>query len=422
MFGLTRKTLTIARHEYLVNVRRGGFIFATLLIPGLGLIGLIVASFFGGQAAGFFEEQFGGSTERIGVVDQSGLYTPVTDEFAGSFTLYANEEAARGALLDRQVVGYVVIPADFATGGSVASFVRSGGGFSNLIALDSNRMQQFLIRGLLNSKVDPATADRVERLLNESVDPVSLDDQGQVVTDDNGSNAFAQGAGFAVSFGISILLFVSIFTSAGYLLRSVGEEKENRVMEVVLSSVTAADLLAGKVIGLGALGLTQVTVWILSAVLITGGLGAVAIAALAVLSPGVFALAIAYFILGYLMFGTLMATAGSLGTSMRESQQIAGVFSFAAAIPWMINGFVFANPNFIVARIFSWIPLTAPMMMMIRLPHGDIPVEDIVISLAGLIITVPLVIWGGAKIFRTSLLMYGKRMSLRDIWSTLRAA
>ncbi len=421
MFGLTRKTWTIARHEYLVNVRRGGYIFATLLIPALGLIGVIVAGFFGGQAVGFLEEQFGGSAEMIGVVDDSGLYGTVPADFADTFMPYDDEAAARQALLSRQVVGYVVIPADFASGGALRSFVRSGGGFSNLIALDSGRLTRFLLRGLLDSKVDPATIERVERLMQEDVDPVTLDEQGQVVTDDS-ANPFAAGAGFAVSFGVSILLFVSIFTSAGYLLRSVGEEKENRVMEVVLSSVAASDLLAGKVIGLGALGLTQVAVWILSGVLLTGGLGAVAVGALAVLSPGLFALALAYFILGYLMFGTLMATAGSLGTSMRESQQIAGVFSFAAAIPWMINGFVFANPNFILARIFSWIPLTAPMMMMIRLPHGDIPVEDIVISLAGLIITVPVVIWGGAKVFRTSLLMYGKRMSFREIWATLRAA
>ncbi len=421
MFGLTRKTWTIARHEYLVNVRRPGFIFATLLIPAIGLIGVIVAAFFGGEAAGFLDEQFSGATQPIGVVDESGVYRAIPDDFAKSLTLYATEDAARQALIGDDIAGYVVVPGDFVSGGSLRAYVRGGGGFSNLIALDNGRLTRFLMRGLLDGKVDAATQQRLELLMNEDLNPVSLDANGQPTSsrDDNG---IAFGAGFAVSFGVSLLLFISIFSSSGYLLRSVGEEKENRVMEVVLSSVSASDLLAGKVIGLGALGLTQVGVWILSGVLVSGGLGAIAVAALAALSPGVFALALVYFVLGYLMFGTLMATAGSMGTSMRESQQIAGVFSFMAAIPWMINGFVFANPNFIVARILSWFPLTAPMMMMIRLPHGDIPVEDIVISLAGLLVTVPIVIWGGAKIFRTSLLMYGKRMSFREIWATLRAA
>lgn len=421
MLGLTRKTWTIARHEYLVNVRRGGFIFATLLIPALGLIGLIVAAFFGGQTVSFLDEQFSGATQRVGVVDQSGLYPTVPEDFADAFTRYADEPAARAALLDGAIAGYVVVPADFAAGGALDGYIRSGGGISNLIALDSGRMTRFLIRGLLAAEVDPAVEQRIERLMLDDLNPVSLDAQGEPVTQDAG-DAFSLGAGFVISFGVSLLLFVSIFTSAGYLLRSVGEEKENRVMEVVLSSVTATDLLAGKVIGLGALGLTQVGVWLLSGVLITGGLGAVAAAAAAALNPGVLILSLVYFVLGYLMFGTLMATAGSLGTSMRESQQIAGVFSFAAAIPWMLNGFIFANPNFILARVLSWFPLTAPMMMMIRLPHGDIPVEDIVISLTVLIITVPVVVWGGAKVFRTSLLMYGKRMSLKEIWSTLRAA
>jgi len=421
MFGMTRKTWTIARHEYLVNVKRGGFIFATLLIPALGLIGVIIAAFFGGQTVSFLDEQFSGATQDVGVVDSSGLFATLSADDAEHFVLYADEATAQEALLDGKLAGYVSVPSDFAVGGAPRAFVRGEGGLSSTIALESGRLKRFLIRGLLTAQVDPARLDQVERLLQDDLNPVALDSNGKPTTSDAGS-VFAVGAGFIISFAVALLLFISIFTSAGYLLRSVGEEKENRVMEVVLSSVTAADLLAGKVIGLGALGLTQVGVWLLSGVLITGGLGALAAAATAALNPGILALALAYFILGYLMFGTLMATAGSLGTSMRESQQIAGIFSFMAAIPWMINGLVFANPNFIVARVLSWFPLTAPMMMMIRLPHGDIPVEDIVISLVGLVITVPVVVWGGAKIFRTSLLMYGKRMSLKEIWSTLRAA
>ncbi|MBL8092603.1 MAG: ABC transporter permease [Anaerolineales bacterium] len=418
---MTRKTWTIARHEYLVNVRRGGFIFATLIIPALGLIGVIVAAFFGGETISFLDEQFSGATQKVGVVDRSGLFADVPADFSDDFVLYPDESAARIDLLDSRLAGFVVVPADFAAGGTPQAYVRSEGGLSSTIAVESGRLTRFLIRGLLAAQVDPTRLDQVERLLQDDLNPVALDAEGQPTTADS-SAIFSAGAGFIISFAVALLLFISIFTSAGYLLRSVGEEKENRVMEVVLSSVTAVDLLAGKVIGLGALGLTQVGVWLLSGVLITGGLGAMAAAATAALNPGILILALVYFVLGYLMFGTLMATAGSLGTSMRESQQIAGIFSFMAAIPWMINGLVFANPNFIVARVLSWFPLTAPMMMMIRLPHGDIPVEDIVISLVGLLITVPVVVWGGAKIFRTSLLMYGKRMSVKEIWGTLRAA
>ncbi len=407
----------IAWHEYLVNVRRGGFIFTTLLFPALGVIGLLVATFFSGQASRFFENQFGPSVQLVGVVDHSGLFTPIPPKFARQLVALPDEAAAKRALLEKQITAYVVIPADYVASGGLTAY--SLGGFNSAIAVDRDTLNPFLLQGLLSGQVDDAVLQRATD--PGSLTRVTLDDQGQPTRDD-GSNPFSFIAGFVASYAISILLFMSIFISSNYLLRSVSEEKENRVMEVVLSSVSARELLAGKVVGLGALGLTQVGVWLLAGVLISGGLGALVVGAIAVLNPGVLALVLVYFVLGYLLFGTLMATAGSIGTSMRESQQIAGLFSFAAALPWMINGFIIANPNMILARILSWFPLSAPMMMMLRLPYGDIPVIDIVGSIAVLVLTVPLVVWGGAKIFRASLLMYGKRPAVRQIWRVLREA
>ena len=407
----------IAWHEYLVNVRRGGFIFTTLLFPALGVIGLIVATFFSGQASSFFQNQFEPGVQLVGVVDHSGLFTPIPDRFARQLAAFPDEASAKRALLDKQITAYIVIPEDYVTSGGLTAYSR--GGFNSAIAVDRDVLNPFLLHGLLSGQVD-------DSVLKRATDPgqltrVTLDDQGQPTFGD-GSNPFSFVAGFIASYAISILLFMSIFISSNYLLRSVSEEKENRVMEVVLSSVSARELLAGKVAGLGALGLTQVGVWLLSGVLISGGLGALVIGAIAVLNPGVLALVLVYFVLGYLLYGTLMATAGSIGTSMRESQQIAGLFSFAAALPWMINGFIIANPNMILARILSWFPLSAPMMMMLRLPYGDIPMIDVVGSIAVLALTVPLVVWGGAKIFRASLLMYGKRPALRQIVRVLREA
>ncbi|MGQ0604848.1 MAG: ABC transporter permease [Anaerolineales bacterium] len=416
---MTRLTLTIAWHEYLTNVRRPGFIFATLLIPALGLIGLIVATFFSGQATNFLRDQFVPQDQNpIGVVDASGLYVPIAPKFAERFTAFTDAESARQALLDRQIDGYLVIPADYLTDGKIDVFTREGGGFSNAIAVDSDEIDPFLVEGLLSGKVEGEVLTRVSD--PSDFNRVTLTEAGD--PDSGESNPLAFVGGFLASFAVSLVLFISIFTSASYLLRSVSEEKENRVMEVVLSSVSAADLLAGKVIGLGALGLTQVGVWLLSGVALTGGLGALAVGALAALNPMTFLLALVYFLLGYLLFGTLMAVAGSLGTSMRESQQIAGVFSFAAAVPWMLNGLVIANPNNMLVRVLSWFPLTAPMMMMLRLPYGEVPFIDIIGSIALLIVTVPIVVWGGSKVFRTSLLIYGKRLSFKEIWSALRKA
>ncbi len=126
-------------------------------------------------------------------------------------------------------------------------------------------------------------------------------------------------------------------------------------------------------------------------------------------------LALLYAGLGYLLYATLMAVAGSMGTTMRESQQIAGIFTFAAAIPWIAIGFMFSNPNSPLAVVLSYIPLTAPVMMLIRLGFGQVPTIEIIISLALLVVSIVFSLWAGAKVFRVGLLMYGKRPGLKDL-------
>ena len=410
-----RDILTIARHEYTVNVWRPGFIFFTLLVPALGLIGLIVAGFFSGQASNFFQSQFGGPTQPVGVVDQSGLFTPISASFADSYVAFPDEGTARQALLDKRVSGYLVIPADYMATGHITSY--SMGGFFDSLSADSGPLRDFLVNGLLAGKLDPALETRVANPAD--VTPVTLDDKGQSKSGQSGASALA---GFIIPYVLSIFLVISIFTSSSYLLRSVSEEKETRVIEIILSSVSATELLTGKVLGLGALGLTQVLVWLVSGALLTGGIGALVAGVVVALNPLVFVLAGVYFLLGYLLFGTLMATAGALGTSLRESQQVAGIFSFGAAVPLWFNSLILANPNGVISRALSYFPLTSPTTMMLRLPLANVPPLDIAISLGVLVITIPIVLWAGAKIFRMGLLLTGKRPALRQIWRSLREA
>jgi len=141
-----------------------------------------------------------------------------------------------------------------------------------------------------------------------------------------------------------------------------------------------------------------------------------------ILNPGSLMLEAVYYLLGYLLFGAIMATAGSLGTNIRESQQLSGIFSFTASIPWFFGGIWFSNPNAPLARVLSFFPLTAPTMMMLRLPMGEVPAIDIVGSIIVLAISIPIALWAGGKIFRIGLLMYGKRPALKEIWGALRKA
>jgi len=413
----TRRTvLTIAWHEFAVNALRPGFIFFTLLIPALGVIGLVVVGLFSGQAADFFERQFNRATLPAGLVDESGLFTPLPPGFADDFVVYANGDSARAALLAEEIGGYAVIPADYLATGEVTGYAI-GGLMDTVDAVDEGALSRLLVTGLLAGQVDDATLERAADPL--SLTPVTLSDQGQPT---GGQNIGSLIAGLIIPYVLSIFLVISIFTASSYLLRSVSEEKETRVIEVVLSSVPATHLLAGKVLGLGALGLTQVLIWALSGVLLSGGLGAVAAGIVVALNPMLFVLGAVYFVLGYLLYGTLMAAAGALGTSMRESQQMAGLFSVGASVPLMFNSLIFANPNGTFVRVLSFFPLTAPTTMMLRLPLTNVPVLDIAVSIVILAVTIPLVIWGGAKVFRMGLLLYGKRPGLKQIWQSLRQA
>jgi ABC-2 type transport system permease protein len=409
------KVWFIAWHEYLTNVRRVGFILFTLLPPVFGLIGLVIAAFFSGQATDFLQSQFGDMARPVGVVDQSQLFTPIPAEFAERYRAFPDEASAKQALMTDALSAYVVIPSDYVATGEVTAYSQSRFGAIELD--DSDSLRALLVQGLLAGKVDATTLARAGQPLE--VTPITLDENGQPTTT---ANPVSTIMGFIVPYVVSIFLSIAVFVAANYLLRSVGEEKETRVIEIVMSSVSAAELLAGKVIGLGALGLTQLAAWVAASFALSGGAGALLAGVVVVLSPTTFLLAVVYFVLGYLVYGITMAAAGSLGTNMRESQQLAGFFTFAASIPWMINGFLWANPNMVLARVLSYIPFTAPTMMLLRLPIGQVPAVDIVGSIAVLVLSVPVILWAGAKIFRAGLLMYGKRPNLKQIVALLRQA
>jgi ABC-2 type transport system permease protein len=400
---------TVALQELLVNLRRPGFIIMTLLIPALGVVGLLIGSAFGGQIGDMLETQFVPKQTAIGYVDHSGLLTANLPQYADQFVAYPDEAAARAALLAEQVNSYFVVPEDYMQTGKVTVY-GTGGGFSTFAAADSGEISSFLIDQLVAGRVDADLQNRIRDPMEAEV--VTLDKTGEVNTE----SPFSWVGDFVVPYVFSILFVITLFTSSGFLLQGVSEEKEGRIIEILLSSISATQLLAGKILGLGAVGLIQVIVWFGAGVALLSLAAALfAATGLITIGLGTVLLGLVYFVLGYLLFATLMAVAGSMGTTQRESQQIAGIFSFAAAIPWMAIGFMFANPNAPLAVVLSYIPLTSPVMMLIRLGFGQVPAGEIVISLVLLVAGIAISLWAGAKVFRTSLLMYGKRPSLKDL-------
>lgn len=407
-----RKVFTIALHEYWINVRRPDFIIFTSLVPLLGIVALIVSLFFGRQAGGAIVRMFDSGSDVTAVVDRSGEFTPILPRFEEEYVHYGDEAEARTALESGELQRVVVVPDTYRQEGEV-TVVTEGSRFSGS---GTSGLRAFF------------TAHLVEEIGDETLQARLIDTYDAQV-EYIGEQAQASGGvageilSFIVPFLFGILLAVTIFVSSGYLVRSVAEEKSSRVIEIVLSSVTPQQLLAGKVVGLGALGLTQILVWIASAAGLSGGLVVLAGIMLPLLMRvEVFGLALVFYILGFGVYAVLIAAIGTLGSSFQESQQITGIFIFIAAIPMMLTGVIMTNPDAMVVRVLAWFPLTAPTTMMLRLPLADVPWFDVAGSIILLLVTIPVVVWLGAKVFRLGMLMYGKRPGILEIVRLLKHA
>jgi len=412
-----RKVWVVARHEFLISVRRAGFIIMTLIVPVIGAVVLLIGAFFAGpatQALESFGRQFDIGDKPIGVVDGAGIFSPILPDYREDFILYTSEDEAEAALQAEEISKIMVIGEDYLETGRVV-VVSLGSGFSAVVAADSETVRAFFVDHLLNEQVDPALQKRAADPAN--IEPRVLSSGGET----QGEGAWGFVFTFVVPYILSIFLVTTVFVSSGYLLQSVAEEKESRVIEIVVSSVRPMELMAGKVLGLGTLGLVQVVVWALSAVGFSGGAVALlAIAGAASIPARVLILGAVYYVLGYTLYAILMASVGALGATMRESQQLASIFSMFAAVPYMISSFLFANPNVVLARVLSYFPLTAPTMMMLRLPLAEVPWIDVVGSIVILLLSIPAALWAGSKLFRVGLLIYDKRPTLKEIWLILR--
>ena len=406
------KVWAIARHEYMTNVRRWGFIIMTAIVPLLG-VGLLAFSALSGRiAVEQIMKQFLPSTNRIGVVDEGGLITQILPEFQEGFVLYPDVEAAKQDADAGKLVAVILLPKDYVQTGRVYGYAKNGDIFLSVLE-DSNRLDRFLSAHLAAPYVPPHVLARLEKPVTDLV-PL---EKGQ--TAESPLKSFGD---IFLPYLLGMLLIISIFFSSGYLIQGVAAEKENRLVEIVLSSVNAFEWFMGKVLGLGALGLTQVLIWLLTVLLLTGGGGALVLMFLPSLPWYIWGLMFLYYLSGYLLFATLYAGLAALGTNVRESQQVAGVVSFLAALPLMFSGVLFTSPNGLIARVLSYIPLTAPGMMLLRLSMTSPPWRDILISLAGIFLFIPVNLWLGAKLFRMGILMYGQRPSIRQVWRALRTA
>ena len=405
------KTVLIFRHEFVTLIRRTGFIVMTVAVPLIGLFVILGGQIFSSSQGG------GGPVEqvKIGYVDLASVITGHQQEGNFEFVAYGDVETANQALLAKTVSEYIVITPDYIGTGAIARFTTE-----RQLEVPGDRMnaiQNFMLDNLLSTSVGTSVIDRVKAPANLS----SL-----IIDPETGLPAENQGgvSAFLLPYLFSILLVMSIFTSSGYLLQGLAEEKENRIMEVLLSSVSARQLITGKVLGLGAAGLAQMAIWLFSARFLANlassnfseVLGSIAVSATFVI------LGLSYFILGYLLFAIIMAAVGSIASSMRESQQLAAIFSVLAVSPLWGLVFIIENPQHPVSVFLTLFPFTAPITTMIRVGTAEVPFWQIGLSMAIMVASIFGLLLLSAKIFRTFLLMTGKTPKLGEIFHLLKEA
>ncbi len=404
----------IAAHEFLVNVRQAGFIIFTIAVPLLGLVFLVASALLGGDASRVFVGNLDMADTPIGVIDYSGVFTPLLPEWREQVSLFEDEDVGREALASGRIETLLVVPADYIASGEVR-FYTNESGLRKQAMLESDRLRAFFSEHLVRDVMD---SDYRARLLKPATYAEFDPESGAPVQSGEGDAWLAD---IMVGYFFGILLVVSVFTASGYLLQGVAEEKNSRVVEIVVSSVSPFELLAGKVLGLGALGLLQIVIWLVSAYALSGGAYEMLGVSFSFTGrPEVMVLSLVYFILGFAMYAALMGAASALGTTQQESQKSASIFSLIASVPLFLSSGLMQNPNATLYRVLSWFPLLAPTTMLIRLPMSEVPVIDIIASIVLTAAALPGVLWLAGRVFRMGLLMYGKRPTLGEIWRALR--
>jgi ABC-2 type transport system permease protein len=323
---------------------------------------------------------------------------------------------AEAQLSDGRIAEYYRVPEDFRSSGVVTRVQpEAAPGFDQLETLETNdSLVSYLMREALlrEAGVSPEIAARVV----QGVTVTTVDVSGSEVT------VMDVAAGIAVPIVFVGLFMISIFITSGYLLQSVTEEKENRVVEIVLSSIPSMPLMAGKVLGLGGAGLTQVAIWVATALVALPLLSSQLPDLSAIeIDPTILGLALVYFVLGYLAYGAIFAAIGAIAPGNREAQQYSGFLGFFAAIPFILFSVVASDVDSLVVVALALFPLTTPTTMLLVLGVSpEIPWTLVGASLVSLTLFALLATWASARIFRATVLLYGVRPSLPQLIAAIR--
>ncbi len=437
-------TFIIIQREFNERVRKKSFIITTVLMPVL-VIALMVAPALIMQYAG-------GDAKRIAVIDESGLVAPQlqNDEELIFEPTDLTVDEARKELTEHYAV--LTIGSDILTNPSNVRFYVNS---SSSITVESNIAQQ-LEHILETEKLKGYHIDNLQQILDEVKTSVTMQTFRNDKSQDEDTQAQSSIAATAIGYILSFILYMFLLIYGAMVMQSVIDEKNSRVLEVMVSSVRPFELMMGKILGIASVAVVQIVIW---GVLICGvgavimpqlmpdemlaGVEAVQsgtaqateIAAATDFDPEMMqALATAtdtgyvlkifisllLFVLGgYLLYSAMFAAVGSAVDNVQDAQQLQTPITIPIILALLMMIAVIRDPNSQLAFWFSMIPLTSPVVMVARIPY-DIPMWEIVLSLAILYASFIGMVWVAAKIYRVGIFMYGKKPNFKELWKWVR--
>ena len=426
-----RKTLLVARREYVETARTKMFWFSALMpvvfFAGVILLGGGVAKKMTNAASkprrvwrqvavadlsGEVLAELGAVVERYDAANPP-LSIIIQGVGAQGQSQEELETQLDGRVMRGEFAAYLVLPADLIPGTSNAVLHAPAGSDGGLHGTLQGLLADALTSVRLREQGIPArTIEQVQQ--SAPLVQVAIAPPEQPAAKNDGGTASAANAGAAGFF--LFLMFFTTMTSAATLLTALIEERSSRVVEVLLSAVSPFQLMAGKILGLAAIGLTVAAVCtaaVLAAAASRGLLGDVPLWSLAYFLP--------YYLLGFLMVASLYAAVGAACNTLKEAQAMMMPLMLLFMLPVMFWWFVVRYPDSWPVMALSIFPPTAPTMMMVRMASGvHVPALQIFASLSLLAISAPLVMWGAARAFRTAILMYGKPPKLRELLRWMR--
>lgn len=390
----------VAQHEFWKNIRKRSFLFAVFGIPLL-MVGIFAVVYFVAETA----DVSGTKIEAMGVVDEAGF---LLDSVAlpDGYQLLAAAEEADSALESGDIDAYFVITENYLRTGRVELYA-----YGNVGLQVQDDIERYILENLTASVAIDAPAELVE-------DPATL-----LIYLENNNRELTQNGFiglFMVPMLFAVVLMVALQLSGTSLMSGIVEEKSNHIMEILITSIRPLELLTGKLLGLGALGLVQLLVWIIIGRITLLFASGVEFLSAATLPLDLIVLSLVYFLLTYFLMAGVLAGIGAVMGSEQEARQIAGILWLLIVIPFFFFAQLLSDPDTPLFVGLMFFPFTAGMTFLMRTPFTAVPVIEIVLSLGILLLTTVLVVWASARVFRWALLLYGQRPGLRTLWRVLR--